>query len=373
MGDAWTNPSVYTYVRDCQDSDHKPVVALLKRNIGGGTEKPPLLRQYSRRSSLVAVGQAILGAAISAVSVADYSDDGSFNLSPADWDGNGVAGDMDGDGTLDMTDVAIVATATVAVAAVATQAWNRAKDRWSRWCATAPAVAVGVVTWNMGGAKVTGESMECILNALRQKMRKEGQGAHERPDCLIVGLQEFVKLNPKNGLLFMSGWQFAKLKDDTANAVLDVLNGTGGTGTADDGSREGYELLAREDMYGLYLMIFKKQSVDLSLCAQATTTSNLCGSKGGVAIRMQVPCCALLRLWSQLAATFRLSSACGLSSLPPSRCCPPSLAPPSHLPIFARPRLDLAPSASQARDSMSITAINMHLPSGEEINVCGVT
>jgi len=149
--------------------------------------------------------------------------------------------------------------------------------------------------------------MECILNALRQKMRKEGQGAHERPDCLIVGLQEFVKLNPKNGLLFMSGWQFAKLKDDTANAVLDVLNGTG-TGTADDGSREGYELLAREDMYGLYLMIFKKQSVDLSLCAQATTTSNLCGSKGGVAIRMQ------------------------------------------------------------ARDSMSITAINMHLPSGEEIN-----
>jgi len=158
MGDAWTNPSVYTYVRDCQDSDHKPVVALLKRNIGGGTEKPPLLRQYSRRSSLVAVGQAILGAAISAVSVADYSDDGSFNLSPADWDGNGVAGDMDGDGTLDMTDVAIVATATVAVAAVATQAWNRAKDRWSRWCATAPAVAVGVVTWNMGGAKVTGES-----------------------------------------------------------------------------------------------------------------------------------------------------------------------------------------------------------------------
>ena len=272
--DAWTNQrGIYTSVMDCQESDHKPVVALLTRG-ADGVAMPTLRRRAALGGSSF---YALLGAAFAAVTTSDLSDDGDINLSPGDLDGNGVIGDFDGDGALGMRDVALIAGATVATVATISLTGSALARRWSRGAAMHPALSLGVITWNMGGAKVTSSAFECIVRRLRTATLDAGQPEHSSPDAYIVGLQEVVALNPGNGILHQIGWRFHRLKELEAMAMLEALN---------QSCEEKYELLGRETLYGLHLMAFKKASVDLRLALTATTPVNWAGSKGGVALRL---------------------------------------------------------------------------------------
>lgn len=100
------------------DSEQSVSMAEFRSNPGVYTEcspPPRRSRAFTAVASALQFGRTIAATAIGAAFVStDLSDDGLINLSVGDWDGNGITGDFNGDGSVNVVEATLAAGAVVA-------------------------------------------------------------------------------------------------------------------------------------------------------------------------------------------------------------------------------------------------------------------